>query len=75
MPARARGCAGGPLDRLAEVNARRFEVGMAEIRCGIALHAGANPGYPASKGCVRLPAAFASKLFAMTKVGDRVVIG
>jgi adenylate cyclase len=30
----------GALDRLAEVNARRFEVGMAEIRCGIALHAG-----------------------------------
>lgn len=42
---------------------------------GIALHAGALPGYPASKGCVRLPAAFASKLFAMTEVGDRVVIG
>lgn len=42
---------------------------------GIALHAGAIPGRPASHGCVRLPAAFASKLFAMTKVGDRVVIG
>ena len=42
---------------------------------GIALHAGALPGYPASKGCVRLPSAFASKLFAMTKIGDRVVIG
>ena len=42
---------------------------------GIALHAGAIPGHPASHGCVRLPAAFAAKLFAMTQVGDRVVIG
>lgn len=44
-------------------------------RFGIALHAGANPGYPASRGCIRLPAGFASKLFAITEVGDRVVIG
>lgn len=42
---------------------------------GIALHAGHIPGEPASHGCVRLPTAFAAKLFAMTKVGDRVVIG
>lgn len=42
---------------------------------GIALHAGMIPGRPASHGCVRLPSAFAAKLFAMTKVGDRVVIG
>ncbi|GAA4001130.1 L,D-transpeptidase family protein [Sphingomonas humi] len=42
---------------------------------GIALHAGHIPGEPASHGCVRLPAAFAAKLFNMTKVGDRVVIG
>jgi hypothetical protein len=42
---------------------------------GIAIHAGALPGYPASKGCVRLPTAFAARLFAMTEVGDRVVIG
>ena len=41
---------------------------------GIALHAGMIPGRPASHGCVRLPAAFAAKLFAMTSVGDRVVI-
>ena len=41
---------------------------------GIALHAGVNPGRPASQGCVRLPTAFAAKLFAMTSVGDRVVI-
>ena len=42
---------------------------------GIALHAGVIPGRPASAGCVRLPAAFAAKLFGMTDVGDRVVIG
>ncbi|GAA4033581.1 hypothetical protein GCM10022281_11800 [Sphingomonas rosea] len=42
---------------------------------GIALHAGHIPGRPASHGCVRLPSAFAAKLFSMTKVGDRVVIG
>lgn len=42
---------------------------------GIALHAGAIPGRPASHGCVRLPSAFAAKLFAMTDIGDRVVIG
>jgi lipoprotein-anchoring transpeptidase ErfK/SrfK len=29
---------------------------------GIALHAGHNPGEPASHGCVRLPSAFAKKL-------------
>jgi hypothetical protein len=44
-------------------------------RFGIALHAGAIPGYPASRGCVRLPTAFAAKLFAITDVGDKVVIG
>jgi lipoprotein-anchoring transpeptidase ErfK/SrfK len=44
-------------------------------RWGIALHAGAIPGYRASRGCVRLPTAFASRLFTMTDVGDRVVIG
>lgn len=37
----ALGAAQAALSRLAEVNnARRFEVGTAEIRCGIALHAG-----------------------------------
>jgi hypothetical protein len=41
---------------------------------GIALHAGALPGYPASHGCVRLPIAFAEKLFELTDVGMRVVI-
>lgn len=41
---------------------------------GIALHAGAIPGYPASHGCVRLPLAFAEKLYAETERGMRVVI-
>ena len=41
---------------------------------GIALHAGANPGYPASHGCIRLPSGFAKKLFAITRVGDRVTV-
>lgn len=41
---------------------------------GIALHAGALPGFPASHGCVRLPMAFARHLFDMTELGMRVVI-
>ena len=42
---------------------------------GIALHAGHNPGAPASHGCVRLPAAFAKKLYSVTDVGTPVFIG
>src|SRR3954454_3228222 len=42
---------------------------------GIALHAGFNPGVPASHGCVRLPAAFARKLYSVTDVGTPVYIG
>ncbi len=42
---------------------------------GIALHAGHNPGYAASHGCVRLPAAFAKKLYGVTQVGTTVMIG
>jgi len=41
---------------------------------GIALHAGRNPGFPASHGCVRLPAAFAQKLFEVTALGSTVVV-
>jgi L,D-transpeptidase catalytic domain len=41
---------------------------------GIALHAGKLPGYPASHGCVRLPAAFAKNLYAITGVGTPVII-
>jgi lipoprotein-anchoring transpeptidase ErfK/SrfK len=41
---------------------------------GIALHAGNLPGYPASHGCIRLPAGFASKLFATADVGTEVFV-
>ena len=41
---------------------------------GIALHAGALPGHPASHGCVRLPYTFAERIFDMTKMGMRVVV-
>lgn len=41
---------------------------------GIALHAGRNPGFPASHGCIRLPAAFAKRLFAATDLGTTVVV-
>ena len=42
---------------------------------GIALHAGMLPGRPASHGCIRLPAKFAAKLFAVTELGTPVMIG
>ncbi|MFC7537975.1 L,D-transpeptidase family protein [Sphingomonas sp. GCM10030256] len=42
---------------------------------GIALHAGINPGRPASHGCVRLPSSFAAKLYQVTDVGTPVLIG
>lgn len=42
---------------------------------GIALHAGFNPGKPASHGCVRLPKDFAKKLYSVTDVGTPVLIG
>jgi hypothetical protein len=42
---------------------------------GTALHAGHNPGYPASHGCVRLPSEFARKLYGITSVGATVMIG
>lgn len=41
---------------------------------GIALHQGALPGYPASHGCIRLPAAFARSLFGVTRLGARVIV-
>jgi len=41
---------------------------------GIALHAGALPGYPASHGCVRLPLEFSRLLFGVTSMGGRVHI-
>ncbi|WP_207887246.1 L,D-transpeptidase [Pseudomonas sp. 30_B] len=41
---------------------------------GIALHAGNLPGYPASHGCIRLPMAFAKKLYEVTGFSTTTVI-
>jgi hypothetical protein len=41
---------------------------------GIALHAGNLPGYPASHGCIRLPYAFAEKLFEASPMGMTVIV-
>jgi L,D-transpeptidase catalytic domain len=41
---------------------------------GIAIHAGVLPGYPASHGCIRMPMAFAVKMYGWTKMGARVVV-
>ena len=41
---------------------------------GVALHAGHVPGFPASHGCIRLPGAFAEKLFAITNFSSTVVV-
>ena len=41
---------------------------------GVALHGGPLPGYAASHGCIRLPLAFARKLFGVTSVGTQVVV-
>ena len=41
---------------------------------GVAMHAGVLPGYPASHGCIRMPMAFAVKMWGWTRMGARVVI-
>ena len=41
---------------------------------GVAIHAGVLPGHPASHGCIRMPMAFAVKMWNWTKMGARVVI-
>ena len=41
---------------------------------GIAIHAGVLPGHPASHGCIRMPMAFAVKMYGWTRMGARVVI-
>lgn len=41
---------------------------------GVAMHQGVVPGHPASHGCIRLPAAFAKRLWSLTRVGVRVII-
>ena len=43
-------------------------------RWGHALHAGQVRPYPASHGCIRLPAEFAKQLFSLTQTGDLVII-
>jgi lipoprotein-anchoring transpeptidase ErfK/SrfK len=41
---------------------------------GIAMHAGVLPGYPASHGCIRMPMAFAVKMYGWTRMGARVFV-
>lgn len=41
---------------------------------GTALHAGKIPGYPASHGCIRLPAKFAEQLYDASRRGTIVVV-
>lgn len=41
---------------------------------GVAIHSGNLPGYAASHGCIRLPDAFARKLYAITEIGTPVMI-
>ena len=41
---------------------------------GVALHAGHLAGYPASHGCIRMPAGFAKLLYGSTRLGMTVVI-
>lgn len=41
---------------------------------GIALHAGHVPGHPASHGCIRMPRAFAQKLYRITGFTSTVVV-
>jgi lipoprotein-anchoring transpeptidase ErfK/SrfK len=41
---------------------------------GIAMHAGALPGYPASHGCIRMPMNFATRMWSWTRMGARVIV-
>jgi hypothetical protein len=41
---------------------------------GVSMHAGNLPGYPASHGCIRLPATFARLLYGVTQIGTPVMI-
>ncbi len=41
---------------------------------GIAIHGGNLPGFPASHGCIRIPTAFARRLFAETSLGGTVSV-
>lgn len=45
------------------------------LSCGdFGFHQGSVPGYPASHGCIRVPAGNAGRLFGITDLGDRVDI-
>lgn len=41
---------------------------------GVAIHAGRNPGFPASHGCIRVPARFAKRLYEVTTLGTQVTV-
>lgn len=41
---------------------------------GVALHEGHLPGFAASHGCIRMPTAFVSRLWSISKLGMRVVV-
>jgi lipoprotein-anchoring transpeptidase ErfK/SrfK len=41
---------------------------------GVAIHAGHVAGHPASHGCIRMPWAFAKRLYSVTKLGTLVMI-
>lgn len=42
---------------------------------GVGMHVGLLPGYPASHGCIRLPADIAPLIYNVVKVGTPVVVG
>jgi lipoprotein-anchoring transpeptidase ErfK/SrfK len=41
---------------------------------GVGMHVGILPGYPASHGCIRLPADIAKMIYDKVRIGTRVVI-
>ena len=41
---------------------------------GVAMHAGRVPGYPASHGCIRMPRAFAKRLYKITNYSSVVLV-
>ena len=41
---------------------------------GVAMHAGVLPGHPASHGCIRMPMAFAVKMYGWTRMSTRVIV-
>ena len=45
------------------------------IRFAVGNWPGHLPGHPASHGCIRLPSAFAKKLYSVTNLGTPVLIG